>query len=384
MIDEWINAWMNSDNIKIGKLLNYPDCCIDFFQKYWVEEKFIDTTYPMSLNGTNGPKECNILLRWLGVRAVSHLPCSFSCERTYEQALKNIEFGRYLGFNEEMDWLEEMLSWPVQWSALHGIAEIKTPILKISTRTDATADLVVVNKEGFVYPEEGVSGNKFPYINKSKTHLTKTMSFKKSILLDKLWRDNGFYSFEAMECSHKVILDLVKNFFKEKVPVLSVSDFGCGNGYLLKKLSELKIADKYRFFGCELDFNRYKNIDIVMKGVENVEYQFECRNMYDESYYPEVMKETDLDIITSGRFFEVPEETAIKFIREFAKKPERILVIYSYSDRTHELKGPQTLELLKKAGFTFEMLDKNENMGCLAYLGKLKPITSKKLELKVL
>ena len=33
--------------------------------------------------------------------------------------------------SEVVSWLMEMLSWNVQWSALHGIAEIKTPVFPI-------------------------------------------------------------------------------------------------------------------------------------------------------------------------------------------------------------------------------------------------------------
>ena len=34
--------------------------------------------------------------------------------------------------------LYEILDWQLEWSALHGIAEIKNSLFKISTRTDAT------------------------------------------------------------------------------------------------------------------------------------------------------------------------------------------------------------------------------------------------------
>ena len=53
-----------------------------------------------------------------------------------------------------MDWIEEILSWPASWSALHGIAEVKTPVLKVSTRTDATAHEFVVRRHGRGMPAE--------------------------------------------------------------------------------------------------------------------------------------------------------------------------------------------------------------------------------------
>ena len=86
-----------------------------------------------------GPPEANILWRWMGARAVPHLPCRFDCEPTVALAQQCLAVGRAAGFDTEMDWLLEILRWPVEWSALHGIAEIRTPVLKVSTRTDATA-----------------------------------------------------------------------------------------------------------------------------------------------------------------------------------------------------------------------------------------------------
>ena len=62
-----------------------------------------------------------------------------------------------------MDWLLEILSWPIEWSALHGIAEIKTPVLKASTRTDAAPCKYTVRRQGDNYPLEGIRGLNFPY-----------------------------------------------------------------------------------------------------------------------------------------------------------------------------------------------------------------------------
>ena len=40
--------------------------------------------------------------------------------------------------------LYEILDWQLEWSALHGIAEIKNSLFKISTRTDATPSRTVL------------------------------------------------------------------------------------------------------------------------------------------------------------------------------------------------------------------------------------------------
>jgi len=99
----------------------------------------------------------------MSLRAVPHLPCSFHCIRSVELGKKFMQLGREAGYAEEMDRLVQILSWPVEWSALHGIAEIKTPILKVSTRTDATPTRYIVHSKGEAYPEEGARGLCFPY-----------------------------------------------------------------------------------------------------------------------------------------------------------------------------------------------------------------------------
>jgi hypothetical protein len=183
-------AWDAADQEQIGSLLGYPGCCLRFFHQAWVEDCFIDTTWPMAVvtagaqNGTRlveveGLPECNILWRWLGIRAVPHPPCRFDCAATAEFGSRLMKAGREAGYNEEMDWLCEILSWNIEWSALHGIAEIKTPILKVSTRTDSTPVKYVVRRRGGNYPAEGARGLDFPYQTPAHPLLTGLSSFKK-------------------------------------------------------------------------------------------------------------------------------------------------------------------------------------------------------------
>jgi hypothetical protein len=159
-----------------------------------MEQGLVDTTWPMatmtmappegtkSIEVTQVFSETNVLWRWLGIRAVPHLPCSFDCQHSIALGKKLMEMGRYAGYQDEMDWLLEILSWPVEWSALHGIAEIKTPILKISTRTDATGLKYVVRYKGDVYPSEGAQGLNFPYcLTHTQPHLTNSRGFKRGL-----------------------------------------------------------------------------------------------------------------------------------------------------------------------------------------------------------
>ncbi|MBE3576863.1 MAG: hypothetical protein IMX00_04155 [Limnochordales bacterium] len=187
---EFARASSDRDDEIIGQLLGYPGCCIDFFRRVWVDGQHVDTTWQMATNTVgpeghvvevSGPPEANILLRWLGVRAVPHLPCSFTCQATVDFGRRLVEVGRARGYDREMDWLLEMLSWPVEWSALHGIAIIKTPVLQITARTDYTPSKLVVRRQGTSYPEEGAQGLVFPFRSPRGTRLTETKSYRKAV-----------------------------------------------------------------------------------------------------------------------------------------------------------------------------------------------------------
>jgi hypothetical protein len=167
-------AWDAGADDDMGRLLGYPACCVEFSRHVWEEEALTDTTWPMaqrtaaSETGTQcleleSPPETNILWRWMGLRAVPHLPCRFDCAASLELGRRMAAAGRQVGFADEMDWLLQILAWPVEWSCLHGIAEIKTPVLKVSTRTDATATKYTVRRRGAAYPAEGARGLTFPY-----------------------------------------------------------------------------------------------------------------------------------------------------------------------------------------------------------------------------
>lgn len=172
-------AFKSGNNEAIGKLLGYPDCCIDFFLKVCVRLGHLDTTWPMACAASDTlrtpdevdtirvprPSPANILLRGLGVRAVFHLPCGFGCAESLEVSERLIAVGRTEGFAQEMEWLCEMLRWPMEWSALHGIAEIKTPVLKCCLSTDATPTLYRVLVEGSAVPKEAAKGIGHPYKN---------------------------------------------------------------------------------------------------------------------------------------------------------------------------------------------------------------------------
>lgn len=248
-------AWDAGDDTAMGELLGYPTCCREFFRQVWVEGGCLDTTWPMASNTLRpvgrslslapaGPPWANVLCRWLGARAVPHLPCRFNCAESVALGERLVALGRELGFAAEVGWLREILDWPLEWSALHGIAEIRTPVLRVSARTDATAEEYVVRWQGGTWPEEGAAGLRVPYRPPARPPLTASLSFRRGLAevgtgeAPQPWHyaDNGFASAAAMEAAHAPLVALAREALEGVEAGTRVLDLGCGNGALLRKL----------------------------------------------------------------------------------------------------------------------------------------------------
>ena len=167
-------AWVRGDYDAIGDLLGYPTCCRAFYRRIFIEERLSDPVWAMAQSSQfarrntdsitiSGPPLLNLLLRSIGVRAVPHFPCSIDCPDSVAFANRWMSLARSLGFADEAAQIEEMLAWPVEWSALHGIAEIRTPIVKITTQTDATASKLTLRWIAESYPPDGARGLAFPF-----------------------------------------------------------------------------------------------------------------------------------------------------------------------------------------------------------------------------
>jgi len=168
------DAWERDDFGALGRLLGWPRCCASFCRGLWHDSGWLDTTWPMAAAGARGmragacikvasPWQTNILWRGMGVRPVPHLPCAFTCAESAAWATRYVALGAAAGFGPEMEWLREILSWPVDWSALHGIAEVRTPILKWVVPTDATLTRHRVCRTGSAYPLDGADAPAFPF-----------------------------------------------------------------------------------------------------------------------------------------------------------------------------------------------------------------------------
>jgi uncharacterized protein len=111
----------------------------------------------------DGSPLLNPLLRAIGVDPLGYIPCSPRCAPSLARAEQTIALGRDTGEGEAMEWLEAMLRWPAEWSALHGIAEVKTGVLRFIAPTAYTAGRRSVRHPGSQLAAEAARGLRFPY-----------------------------------------------------------------------------------------------------------------------------------------------------------------------------------------------------------------------------
>jgi uncharacterized protein len=177
------------DDATLSGLLGVPTCCSAHRRRHWTAHLAMDPTWSIAAGSpprdhgdrcrvVDGPWQTNILWRWLAICAMPHLPCSLDCEASRMIADRLIALGREAGYDEEMSWMRAVLSWPVEWTALHGIAIVSTPILKIAARTDASEQKFTVRRHGEAYPAEGATGLCFPYRRQATFRSTAAKAFK--------------------------------------------------------------------------------------------------------------------------------------------------------------------------------------------------------------
>ncbi|MEM9454145.1 MAG: hypothetical protein AAGF11_08190 [Myxococcota bacterium] len=189
----FVDAYDARDHDRLGALLGYPACCREFFREV-VAQGFADPVWPYALRNRaressegvdcelHGDPRLNLLLRRIGVRAVPHTPCALDCASSLALADQFFDLGIRLGYHAELAWQREVLSWPMAWSMLHGIAEVKTPVFKLSCDTDGTAERYVVHWRGDGFPAEGARGLCFPYRRPEHLRVAESVSFQRGLI----------------------------------------------------------------------------------------------------------------------------------------------------------------------------------------------------------
>ena len=359
-VRDYVKSWIENDHSAMGRLLGYPSCCVLSFEKFFKKNDIRDPAWWMAgftkkskireVKFENQIKEVNlfpltnVFLRYFGVRIVPHLPCSFECKNSAALAYQYLDLAKCLDFKEELKWVQEILSWSFEWSALHGIAEMKFPVIRVIVPTEATGTKYLLRANGNPGPLEKVNGVRFPYA-RVQINQTTEPSFKGNIgdlatrdhhqliKIEKLtpptawiYQQNGFTSLEVMVKSHTPIVECVtedlKHYRRREIKVL---DLGCGNGQLLKSIL-------------------YKNNQVIPYGIDR---NPEKVRMFQEEFlefsenivvgdlfsspllWPQL--KFDVAILALNRLFEA-QQMSSRRLRDWLKTNACKLVLYQYPD----------------------------------------------------
>jgi len=110
----------------------------------------------------------NPLLVPVGLAATLPWPRSFACAEAEAEGEALLACAAAHGRDEAIGYLRQILSWPVAWTALHGVAEVKTPVFRFIRSTPATAQRLTVHRLGAALPEGASRGLGFPFARRTR------------------------------------------------------------------------------------------------------------------------------------------------------------------------------------------------------------------------
>lgn len=180
------HAWEKDARELLDELSGVPHCC----QQAHQHATYRDPVWPVmtaqqARMGNAADVQCvpalNMLFKPLDISMLSYWPCSPHCEASQQFANALLELGREMdretteagtrgAMGEAMNWLLAILDWPAEWTALHGIAELKTGIIKLAYDTDFTHEKLTLRYHGQKLAAEAARGLSFAYRNPSGKH----------------------------------------------------------------------------------------------------------------------------------------------------------------------------------------------------------------------
>ena len=233
---------------------------------------------------------------------------------------------------------------------------MKTPVLKVSTRTDATPVKYVVRREGDAYPAESARGLMFPYRVPGRRRVTESRAFRRG--LDQVvpeapgrpdWyaTDNGFPSVTAMEHAHAPIVALAASTLGEAGG--AVLDLGCGNGALLARLRGTCPAIVP--YGVDSQPDRIARVQEVLSGFAS---HFWNEDIFDGAAPWREDRRYALALLMPGRLLETDAPRAALLRERLHTQCQRVLV-YAYGDWLSRYSGLD--RLTEAAGLRMQRME---------------------------
>jgi hypothetical protein len=174
--EEFAHAEENTDHRIMGKLLGYPQCCIDSFFENW-DKGYTDQVWQQALVGDssnirikennlirlkNIDWESNTLLKYFNIGPLFHTKCSITCKHSSIYAKNIIDLAHRLNVDglQEVEMFSRM---PMEWDASKGIAFIRTPLFKAEINSVTCTEPFKVQLEGTYFPDDSGKSIEFPW-----------------------------------------------------------------------------------------------------------------------------------------------------------------------------------------------------------------------------
>jgi radical SAM protein with 4Fe4S-binding SPASM domain len=153
-------AWSEGNLPALMAAIDLPACCanrINDLRAHTLFHQYRGAIYlPESV--TSHP-----LLAPLGISILPVAPCSLECAAAQAASDRWLAIAAVHGYADEIAWLRECLSWAVVWSELHGVTEIKTPVLKACFESGSSIRPLQIRRAGTAIVEGATTGLSFPY-----------------------------------------------------------------------------------------------------------------------------------------------------------------------------------------------------------------------------
>lgn len=176
-------AWHGGEVARWLAGLELPACCARAYVERHVEQRWRDGAF-VTLAGAadeiEAPPVLNRMLARLGLSAIDHDPCSPHCAESLALAERHLGFARArnpLAIEE----LLHILAWPMEWSALHGAVELRTPVVKLCWDSDPTAVPVLRRRTGATWPLHAALGQRFPYLQPKRHRLLASIGWRRGL-----------------------------------------------------------------------------------------------------------------------------------------------------------------------------------------------------------
>lgn len=153
----------------VGELLGFPECCRKQFNEIWLDKGLIDPMYEVSCNtdsacavdgdhnhvrvGEPNPYT-NVMYRYFGWSFITHIPCSWDCEKSTEIGRARGGIMADDGYQDAANAMYNFLDKPMTWTGLKGFGHVKNDSFIGGTGTSCYWD-----KKKIVWGEEHEGGS---------------------------------------------------------------------------------------------------------------------------------------------------------------------------------------------------------------------------------